>query len=287
VITPEHPWVWLNGRIVPAAEATVSVFDRSFLYGDGLFETIRIYAGKPFAWADHWQRLEAGARFLSQSLPCSAEALAGAASELIARNAVQEGLLRITLSRGVGRRGYSPRGADHPVLVLTTHPAMANDPASPIRWRLMTSRFRVATGDALSVFKTANKLTHVMARAEAEAAGADEALLLNSDGHVTEAASANVFWLAGDVLRTPPLPAGVLAGVTRARVVDLAPAVGLRCEEVSVGPADLLAGDGVFLTLSSLEIVPVVSLDGVGLRDSPWPRRLHEAYRRAVALSTG
>ena len=114
--------VFLNGQFVPEAQATVSVFDRSFLYGDGLFETMLVSNGKPFRWPQHCERLERGAKFLGINIPFTRDALARFAAELIAANQMPEALLRLTLSRGVGVRGYSPKDADIPTLVMSLHP---------------------------------------------------------------------------------------------------------------------------------------------------------------------
>lgn len=274
--------VHLNGQFVPEAEAKVSVFDRSFLYGDGLFETVRIYAGRPFLWTQHLARLREGARFLGIRVPLTDTGLTDVATSLIERNAMPGSLLRITLSRGVGRRGYSPKGADDPVLVMTLHPATDNDPADPVCWTLATASFRLPAGDRLATFKTANKLAQVLARAEAEERGADEALLLNTDGRFAEAASSNLFWIEDGVVCTTPLAEGLLAGVTRAFVVGLARRLGLPTAERSCGRGQLQQAGGVFLTTSSLEIVPATCLDGDPLRSSPITKQLHEAYRQAV-----
>ncbi len=274
--------VWLNGSFQPAEEARVSIFDRSFLYGDGLFETVRVYGNRPFLWAEHLARLHAGATLLRLRLPYGDAELSTAAAELLARNAMPESLLRLHVSRGVGRRGYSPRGADSPTVILSQHPVTPNDPAQPIAWKLATASLRLPVHDPLTAVKSANKLLHILARAEAEDQGADEALLLNSAGKVAEATSGNVFWLVDGRLFTPPLTDGALAGVTRAWVLRLAALLGLLAAERTATPADLRDAEGVFLTLSSLEIVPVTHLDGVALRQSPVTRRLHEAYQASV-----
>jgi aminodeoxychorismate lyase len=278
--------VWLNGQFVPAEEARVSVFDRSFLYGDGLFETIRVYRNRPFLWPEHLTRLHAGAAVLRLHVPFNDSELTAAATELLQRNAQPESLLRLHLSRGVGRRGYSIQGADSPTLVLTQHPVTAPDPAHPLRWRLITSSFQLLVGDPLAAAKTANKLVQILAKSEAEDRGADEALLLNSAGHLAEASSSNLFWFEGETLCTPPLHAGLLAGVTRAFVLSLAHALGLETQERTATTGSLTAAAGVFLTTSSLELVPAVSLDGTPLRESPHTRRLHMAYQQFVAHGT-
>src|SRR5437879_212281 len=136
-------FVFLNGQFVPEEEAVVSVFDRGFLYGDGLFETLRVAGGKPFCWAQHLQRLQRGADFLKLRLPFGAEELRAAAARLVQENQMPESLLRINLSRGVGPRGYSPKGADQPVLVMSLHPAPAIDLEHPPQWRLLTASLRL------------------------------------------------------------------------------------------------------------------------------------------------
>ncbi len=278
--------VFLNGRFVPEAEAVVSVFDRSFLYGDGLFETLRVHGGRPFAWAEHMERLQRGAEFLRLRVPYMPDELRDFAGQLIALNQMPEAVLRLTLSRGVGPRGYSPRGADQPVLVMTLHPAPAIDPLHPPQWRLITASVRLPAGEALAQFKTCNKLPQILARAEAGEAGADEALLLNTDGFVAEAASSNLFWVADGAVCTPPLEVGALPGVTRGVVLEICRELGLPTRQVSPRLEELRRAEGVFLTLSTLGAVEAVALDGAELARSPLvatSRVAHDARVRAAA----
>ena len=274
---------FLNGQLIPESEATVSVLDRSFLYGDGLFETIRIHRGQPFCWRRHWDRLALGSRSLDLRIPLPESALRETSQELIHRNGCEEGVLRLHLSRGVGRRGYSPAGAESPTLVLTTHPAPEADPTRPRRWRLVTSAWPLPAFSPLTPLKTANKLIAVMARAEAEAVGMDEALMLNPAGHVVEGTASNVFWIDGGRLCTPPLTAGALAGITRGLVLELARDLDVPVDEPQVEPGVLQRSDGLFMTLSSLGLVPVTELDGVPLPESTLMVRLNEAYQARLA----
>ena len=278
--------VFLNGRFVPEEQALVSVFDRSFLYGDGLFEAIRVYRGQPFRWSQHFERLGRGAQFLKMSVPFSASELHGAARELVQRNSLPESILRLTLSRGVGRRGYSPVGANSPSIVMTLHPAPPVDPLHPPRWRLITSTLRVPANDPVANHKTCSKLYQVLARAEAETQGADEALVLNTDGDVAEAAGSNVFWLEGSLVCTTPLASGALAGVTRSLVLELGPALDLPTTEKPITSDALRNVDAVFLTATGLEIVEVLSLDGCAVRQSPIPHQIREAFRQIVERET-
>jgi branched-chain amino acid aminotransferase len=279
--------VCLNGEFLPAEEARVSIFDRSFLYGDGLFETLRVYGGHPFAWGAHLDRLDHAAEQLGLRLPVTRDGLQSAAHDLLRRNGHAEAILRIQISRGRGERGYSPRGATSPVWVLTTHPAMPQDPANPTRWRLATASLRLAPADPLNRLKSSSKLLQVLARAEAESKGCNEALLLDTSGGVIEGSSSNIFWVTGRRLVTPPAASGALPGITRATVLQLAPDLGFTPEERPCTREDLHGADGVFLTLSSLELVTAYMLDGVALRESPGIRTLHEAYQRLTRSPDG
>lgn len=279
--------VFLNGRLVPEADAVVSAFDRGFLYGDGLFETLRVMTGVPLDWDAHWRRLASGAETLKLKLPFTSDFLRAQARELSRHNELPEAILRLTLSRGVGQRGYSPKGADTPTLVMSLHPAPPLGPVAP-QWRLRTASLRVPAGDALTACKSASKLLHVLARAEAEAAGADDALLLNAFGDVAETASANLFWVEDGELRTPSLSAGALPGVTRASVLAWAHAHAVPVHETTVRPERLRQAEGCFLTLSSLGVVEVVSLDGQAIPSSPLAQRIRAALlasRRAEAMA--
>jgi branched-chain amino acid aminotransferase len=292
--------VCLNGRFVPEDRAVVSVLDRGFLYGDGLFESLRVSNGRPFRWDQHMDRLRQGAGYLGIRIPFSAVSLRQMADRLISRNRMPESILRLTLSRGIGSRGYSPAGAGRPTLVMTLCSAPAGTSGRvpvrrgpdarqrvpPPRWRLVTASTRLPAGEPLSRFKTCNKLSQVVARAEADAAGADEALLLNTDGFVVEGSSSNVFWIERDSVCTPPPGAGVLPGVTRAVVLEICRSRGLRTRESSLTLAKLKRRQGVFLTLSSRGIVEARSLDGRALSSSVLVRDLRLAYWKLVQAET-
>jgi aminodeoxychorismate lyase len=274
--------VFLNGEFVPEERATVSVMDRSFLYGDGLFETMLVHNSLPFRWSEHMERLQRGAEFLKIRVPFTSAALLDFARALIAANRMPDALLRLTLSRGVGVRGYSPNGADHPLLVMTLHPAPAINPENAPRWKLLTASFRLPAKEALAQFKTCNKLAQVLARAEAEAGSADEAVLLNTDGYVVEGASSNLFWIQDSTVCTPPLATGILAGVTRALVVELCAELRIPVVENAATPNELLQAQSVFVSLSTLGVVEAVSLDGNALKSSPLTGRIRQAYLRLL-----
>lgn len=276
--------VFLNGKFVAEELALVSVFDRSFLYGDGLFETMRVSSARPFLWEKHLERLEDGAAFLRIQLPFSSAELRANAEKLIAINGLSEALLRLTVSRGVGPRGYSPKGADDPVVTMSLHPAPFIDSENPPLWRLVTASVRLPADEALARFKTCNKLPQIIARSEAEAFGADEAVLLNTNGHLVEGASSNLLWVCDDAVCTSPLSGGVLPGVTREVVAELCGKSGLAFREVSIKPKELLNAEGVFLSLSSVCIAEAVSLDGRPLQQlSSVPKLLYKAFNQLLA----
>jgi aminodeoxychorismate lyase len=278
--------VFLNGRFVPEEHAVVSIFDRGFLYGDGLFETIRIFNGTPFRWQQHVERLQRGAALLQISVPYGPEPLRGFVEKLIVENRAPDALLRLTLSRGIGPRGYSPKGADSPFLAMSVHPMTVVDPCKPPRWRLITSSIRLPANQSLAQFKTCNKLPQIFARTEAEARHADEALLLNTDEHVVEAASSNLFWIDQGVVCTSPLNSGILAGVTRSVMVELCQRLHLGIREDCVTLEQLYLTEGVFLSLSSWGVVEAASLDGQTLPLSPISEQIRTAYLKLLYSET-
>jgi branched-chain amino acid aminotransferase len=274
--------VFLSGRLVPEDEAWVSVFDRGFMLGDGVFETVPIYGGRPFCWNQHLARLAAGARCLRIELPHSEEILTQNVWKLIACNQVTDAVLRITLTRGAGSRGYSPKRTGPATLVMAIYPATRLDRENPSRWRLATATVRIPPGDALALCKHTSRIQHVMARAEAEARGFDDALLLNTEGRVVEAASGNLFWIDSRTLCTPPLSSGALAGVTRSVVLGLAHKLDLSTRFTPAGTDELRNAEEAFVTLSTLGIVEVTALDDQPIARSKLTARVRDAYWDAV-----
>lgn len=276
--------VFLNGKFVPEEKAVVSVFDRSFLYGDGLFEAIRVFNGKLFRWDQHMQRLRQGAGFLKIKLPFPPDKLLSGALRLIAKNKMPDSVLRLVLSRGVGTPGYSPGDAKTPTVVMSLRPAPGSK--NPMQWKLITSSFHLPANDPLAAFKTCNKLPQVLARAEAGAAGANEALLSNTNGFVIEGASSNLFWIKGCVIFTSSLVSGILPGVTRQVVFEIAARMKIPVREKNIHPKELVCMDGIFLSLSSFGIVEAVSLDGKKIKKSPFAGRIAQAYREILVNSS-
>jgi branched-chain amino acid aminotransferase len=278
---PRPPRVWIDGRLIGLGRASVSVEDRSYRYGDGVFETLRCYGGVPFRWADHIRRMRAGGARLQLSLPLSNQSLSRELRRLVKAHHLPDAVIRLHLSRGSGPRGLSIRGAQRPRVVMTLEPAPI--PARDFGVRLATTRWTLPSGIALSQCKSAARLPYLLARIEAERAGADLGLLVTARGDVIEADSANVFWIEGDRVFTPPLDRGALDGITRRTVIELAAELGSPVRERLLGVARRRRVRTLFLTSSVQEIVRVRELDGRVLDAHPLVEKLHEAYRARVA----
>jgi branched-chain amino acid aminotransferase len=186
----------------------------------------------------------------------------------------------VTLTRGPGARGYSARGADRPTLVMALHPAPSRENLG--EWNLITSSFRIPASDLLASFKTTSKILHILARAEAEEKGADEALLINTNGEVAEAAGGNIFWVYQDKICTVPTGRGVLPGITRAIVLEICQALGLLTNKRVIKPEALRNFAGIFITQSALGIVPVVTFDGEPVAPSPLVDQIAGAYNEML-----
>jgi branched-chain amino acid aminotransferase len=274
--------VFLNGEFISEARAVVPVNDRGFMYGDGLFETMRVVNGRPFRMAQHLERMTRGADFLKIKPPFTPRELEKLAGQLIEKNNMPAAILRVMLTRGPGARGYTPQADGHPTIVMTLHPTPS---AEPVEWSLVTSSYRIPSADPLSSFKTTSKLLHVMARAEAVEKGADEALLINTNGEVAETASGNLFWVYQDKICTVPTGRGVLPGITRAIVLEICQSLGLQTNKRVLKPEALRNSEGIFVTQSALGIVPIASFDGEPVEASPLVDQISSAYNEMLTTS--
>jgi len=274
--------VFLNGQFLPEEEAKISVFDRGFLYGDGIFETLRVNNGKPFLLDRHIGRLQHGMGTLHIGERYDFAQLIQHATELVSKNNASDAVLRIHVTRGAGKRGYSPSGNFEPTVLMSIHEAPPIDPDNVLPSKLITATQVLSDHDPLSTVKTTNKLPHILATREAEAANADDALLTNREGNVSEATSSNLFWINNSEIITPPPQSGCLSGITRGMVLELAASIGLPTHQLNATPRELYGADGVFLTNSVREIQPVGSLDGHDLAVSPLIHELHLAYHEVM-----
>jgi branched-chain amino acid aminotransferase len=284
-MTQPSRYVHLHGRIVPEEEARISPFDRGFLLGDGVFETMRAYGGRALDLEAHLARLRRSCELTRLPFP---EGIAEAIGETLDANALADAAVRVTVTRGPGGRGASPHGAGPATVLVTATPIPYAAETYARGLRLATSARRRVTADALEPgVMSVNYLVHVLARAEAEEAGADDALFVDAHGDVVEATQANVFAVFGDELAAPHLASGCLPGISRDVVLALAREAGLRPRERPLARAELDRADEVFLTGSVLEVCGVVALDGrpVGAgAPGPRTRALHALYRkRALA----
>ncbi len=276
----------LNGKLCDEADAKVTVSDRSFCYGDGLFETFRIHNGRAFRLAAHLDRLAASADALGFKVPFTIDDIEDHIDALVTECEMPDAMARIHLSRGVGKRGYSPRGVNTPTYSMIFHPAPDIDGGRPRAWRMKTSSYRLNPSDPLIAHKTASRMTNVLAKAEAEEDGYDDAFFINLDGNVVEATCANVFWLEGNLVCTPPLGSGARPGVTRRAILDICRTLGIRTEEKDLPLNRLTVVDGAFLTLSSLGVIEIGRVDQSIFPIHETTRNLHREWWNTVVTET-
>lgn len=280
--------VSLDGMVVPRDRAVVSVYDRGFLYGDTVFETLRVYRGVPYLLGEHLARLAASAALVGIALPVGLDAIEREVQDALAAAAEPDAVVRVTLSRGEGPIGLDPSAAIRPRRVVFVEPLGAGPAAAQatgIAVRLVATR---RAADLVPAAKVGAYLDAVVAVRAARAQGDDEAIVIDPAGLVVEATAANVFALVirpeGPTLVTPPEGA-LLPGITRRRVIGLGRAASMVVQEAPLTAADLASAREVFLTSSVREIVPVVRIDGRPVADGApgvVTRSLQAAYRLAV-----
>jgi branched-chain amino acid aminotransferase len=278
---------WLDGRILPASEARIPVTDHGFLYGDGIFEGIRVARGRIFRLGAHLARFAASARAIALELPGGPGAARQVVLETIRAFGEPDAYVRLVATRGEGGLGVDPASCPCPrLLCLVDRLRLYPEEKLVGGLDLLTSSLRRPPADALDPrVKSLNYLTSALARLEARQRGADEALLLNAAGMIAEASVANLFaWRDGELL-TPPATDGALEGITRRSVLELAPGIGIAARERTLGRFDLFAADEAFLTGSGAGLVPIRSLDGRPIGSgAPGPvfARIAAAYASAT-----
>jgi branched-chain amino acid aminotransferase len=277
----------VNGVITPAAEARVSVLDNGFTFGDAVYETLRTYGGRPFALGRHLARLRGSAARLGFAAPADDSALTATLKALLDRAGNQESFIRLIVTRGEGDISYHFERVKTPTVVMVVKP-FEGFPDHHYTEGVALSVVSIRRNHPLALdpaIKSCNLLNNVLAVREAQARGAVEAILLNQEGRVAEGASTNVFIVADGEVLTPPLSAGILHGITRDVVLEVAREAGITVREVEVTVEDLAAADEVFITSSTREVMPARSVDGRAVghgKPGPLTRRLLEAYRAAV-----
>ncbi len=275
--------IFLNDTIVEETEGRISTLDRGFLYGDGIFETLRAYHKMPFRLEDHVARLLNSAQYFGIPFPYSTDRLQQVIQQLLARNDLEDAYIRMTLSRGLGTHGILPSGICNPTFVVHTRPLTAYAPS----WyetgvSLITSRIRRSTTCPLSKHKTLNFLTNYLIKKEAAEKEAHDALILNTDDHVAECAVSNIFIVERSTVITPSQKANILPGITRKVILEL-------CKENTIDSSEELfeldrvfGADEVFITNSLMEVMPVSKIDrksiGISIPGAV-TRFLHKKYR--------
>ncbi|MFN3531050.1 MAG: aminodeoxychorismate lyase [Candidatus Brocadia sp.] len=255
--------IFLNDKIVEETEGRLSTLDRGFLYGDGLFETLKAYNRRPFLLEDHVARLSSSSKYFDIPFHYTLQQIRLSIEQLLTRNNLQDAYIRMTLSRGSGTNGLIPIDACSPTFVIHTKPLAAYPaPLYKTGMSLITSAIRRSTTCPISPHKTLNYLTNYLVKKEAVGKGAHDALILNTEGYVTECAVSNIFIVERGTVITPSLKANILPGITRRIILELCKGNGIHVSEGLFGLERVFAADEVFLTNSLMEVMPVSKIDG-------------------------
>ena len=282
--------IYIDGNYFGEQDAKVSVFDHGLLYGDGVFEGIRAYNGRVFRLKEHIDRLYYSAKAILLNIPMSHEQMTRAVVDTCRQNNLRDGYIRLVVTRGVGTLGLNPRTCKQPSVIVIAdkiqlYPVELYQRGLEIITVPTTRNLHSAVNPAI---KSLNYLNNILAKIEANNAGCEEAVMLNSQGYVSECTGDNIFIVKAGKLFTPPLAAGALYGITRAVVVELAREAGLDPSEPNLTRYDLFNADECFLTGTGAELIPVVKIDGRVIGDGkpgPVTRSLVEKYHALTQIS--
>lgn len=278
--------VFLNGQIIEEEKAFISVHDRGFTMGDGIFETILVRNRKCFRLDKHLQRLQTSADFTRIPLPPIEETRTGC-YKVIEANSFSEGVLRITVSRGTAPRQAGIPKDCHPTIVITPHPVPEERrKRAQEGFRAITSNFRVPACDKLAQQKSTSRLLYALASDEASSQSADEAILMNTEGQLTEGSASNLFWVEDQTVCTTPTSIGALPGITRDTILEICRGAGISTEEKPVTPEEIFQAAGAFFTFTSLGVVELLWYDNHGLSRTPIVAQLREEYWKLVEKET-
>jgi branched-chain amino acid aminotransferase len=277
--------IHISGKLYDKEDAKISVYDHGLLYGDGVFEGMRSYSGKVFRLAAHLDRLWDSARAIWLEIPISKEEMARAVNETLAVNGIKDGYIRLIVTRGAGALGLDPNKCSHPqVIVIADHiqlyPKEMYDQGLSI---ITASTIRNHSAALSPRIKSLNYLNNIMAKIEGLQAGCVEALMLNAKGEVAECTGDNIFIVRNGTLLTPPIDAGILEGITRDAVIDIAAEMKIPVQQIPLVRHDIFIADECFLTGSAAEIIPVVKLDSRKIGDGkpgPLTRKLTERFHQ-------
>ncbi|RBW71558.1 branched-chain-amino-acid transaminase [Bacillus taeanensis] len=280
-------WIYLDGEFVTKENAKISVYDHGFLYGDGVFEGIRVYDGNVFRLEEHLQRLYNSAKSIMLEIPHTSEELSAIIVETVKKNELKNAYIRVVISRGVGDLGLDPLKCKKPqTIVIAEHLALFPEELYESGLEIVSVASRRNRPDVLSPkVKSLNYLNNILVKIEANLAGVSEALMLNDQGYVAEGSADNIFIVQGKTLKTPPGYVGALEGITRGAIIEIADELGYEVKEEPFTRHDVYVADEVFLTGTAAEVIAVVKVDGRVIGDGKPGRetqQLLEAFRKRV-----
>jgi branched-chain amino acid aminotransferase len=277
--------IYISGKFLPQEDAKISVFDHGLLYGDGVFEGLRSYRGKVFRLSEHIRRLYESAKAIWLEIPMSPDEMCDAVNESVSINKIDDGYIRLVVTRGAGTLGLDPNRCSNPQVIIIAD-AIALYPKELYEKGLEIVTVSVQRNHPAALnprIKSLNYLNNILAKIEGLQAGCIEALMLNQKGEVAECTGDNVFLVRGGVLQTPPLEAGILEGVTRDAVIEIAKQAGIEVREMPLTKHDVYVADECFLTGTAAEIIPVVRVDsrtiGTG-KPGPMTRDLEKRFKK-------
>ncbi|MCL7385304.1 MAG: branched-chain-amino-acid transaminase [Thaumarchaeota archaeon] len=282
-----EPLVYIDGKFYPKSEAKISVFDHGLLYGDGVFEGIRVYDGVIFLLKEHIDRLYNSAKFIKLNIPISKEEMIAAVVETVKRNRAKNSYIRLVVTRGMGDLGLDPRKCSKPSIIIIVEQIQLVGGAAKEKGvsAIIASTRRDSVSATTHEVKSLNYLNSILAKLEAIEAGADMAIMLDSRGFVSEAEAANLFIVRDGIIATPPTTAGILDGVTRRRIIRLIRELGMEIVERDITPFELITATEVFLTGTGAEILPVVKINGIQIGDGvpgPITKKIMQEFEKIV-----
>jgi branched-chain amino acid aminotransferase len=256
--------IYIDGKLYDKENAKISVYDHGLLYGDGVFEGMRSYGGRVFRLAEHIDRLWDSAKAIWLEIPMTKAEMTKAVNDTLATNEIKDGYVRLVVTRGVGTLGLDPNKCARPsIIIIADHIALYPEELYEKGLTIVTSSVPRTAAAALSPrIKSLNYLNNILAKIEGMQAGCIEALMLNQKGEIAECSGDNIFLVHGGRISTPPLDAGILEGITRDAVIEVAREAGIEVREVALTKYDAYVADEIFLTGSAAEVIAVVKLDG-------------------------
>jgi len=289
-ITSDRPIIYVNGRMVPKGQAMVSVYDHGLLYGDGVFEGIRIYNGQIFKCGQHMDRLWRCAEMIRLRIPVSREEMVNIMRDCVAANNLKDGYIRLVVTRGYGTLGLDPRKCPVAgVICIADQIALYSPEQYEKGMKIIVAKRPRTPVECLDPrIKSLNYLNNILGKVEAIDQGCDEAIMLNTDGFVGECTGDNIFVIRDGKVFTPPTESGILEGITRRFVMDLCADMGIACNLKNMRPEEVKTADEVFLTGSAAEIIAVTQIDEIKIghgSEGPITKRLRQAFRKVVTAA--